>query len=40
MTQSIASMDRVFELMDEKYDIEDKKNAVICKEAKGEIFFD
>lgn len=40
LTQSIASMDRVFELMDEKYDIEDKKNAVICKEAKGEIFFD
>lgn len=40
LTQSIASMDRVFELIDEKYDIEDKKNAVICKEAKGEIIFD
>ena len=40
LTQSIASMDRVFELIDEKYDIEDKENAVVCKEAKGEIIFD
>ena len=27
LTQSFASMDRVFELMDEKYDIEDKTDA-------------
>jgi len=40
LTQSIASMDRVFELMDEKYDIVDKENAVVCKGAKGEFIFD
>jgi len=40
LTQSIASMDRVFELIDEKYDIEDKENAIVCKEAKGEITFE
>ncbi|WP_108670545.1 ABC transporter ATP-binding protein [Peribacillus acanthi] len=40
MTQSIASMDRVFEFIDEKYDIEDKPNAKECKEVKGDITFD
>jgi len=40
LTQSIASMDRVFELLDEKYDIVDKDNAVVCRGAKGEFIFD
>ena len=40
LTQSIASMDRVFELMDEKYDIVDKDNAVVCMKAKGEFIFE
>lgn len=40
ITQSIASMDRVFEFMDEKYDIVDAPNAVDCKEVAGNIIFD
>jgi ABC-type multidrug transport system fused ATPase/permease subunit len=40
LTQSFASMDRVFELMEEKYDITDKENAVPLPEIKGEIEFD
>ncbi len=40
LTQSIASMDRVFELLDEKYDIVDKDNAIVCRGAKGEFIFD
>lgn len=40
LTQSIASMDRVFEFMDEKYDIKDEPGAVECKNVKGEIIFD
>lgn len=40
LTQSIASMDRVFQLMDEKYDIQDKANAVEMKNIKGEISFE
>lgn len=40
LTQSIASMDRVFELLDEKYDITDKEGAVECRDVKGDIVFD
>jgi ATP-binding cassette, subfamily B, putative efflux pump len=41
LTQSFASMDRVFEFLDEKYDIVDPPNAVQCKEdVKGDITFD
>ncbi len=40
LTQSIASMDRVFELMDEKYDIDDKPDAIECKNVHGDIHFD
>ncbi|WP_019242929.1 MULTISPECIES: ABC transporter ATP-binding protein [Bacillus] len=40
LTQSIASMDRVFEFIDEKYDIEDRKDALECQNVKGNIVFD
>jgi len=40
LTQAIASMDRVFELIDEKYDIQDKDTAVECQNVKGEVVFD
>ncbi|WP_309091642.1 ABC transporter ATP-binding protein [Domibacillus sp.] len=40
LTQSIASMDRVFELLDEKYDITDKKGALECRSVKGDILFE
>ncbi len=40
LTQSIASMDRVFEFIDEKYDIQDKKEAIELKGAHGAITFD
>ncbi|CAM3858550.1 ABC transporter ATP-binding protein [Mesobacillus zeae] len=40
ITQSIASMDRVFEFMDEKYDIEDAPNAVELKGFNGNVTFD
>ncbi|MBM7650262.1 subfamily B ATP-binding cassette protein MsbA [Bacillus ectoiniformans] len=40
MTQAIASMDRVFELLDEKYDVTDKENAVQCENVRGHILFD
>ncbi len=40
LTQSFASMDRVFELMEEKYDIVDKKDATILPTIRGEIEFD
>ncbi|OMP68152.1 ABC transporter ATP-binding protein [Domibacillus epiphyticus] len=40
LTQAIASMDRVFELLDEKYDITDKKDAVECRDVAGDIVFD
>lgn len=40
LTQSIASMDRVFEFMDEEYDIKDKDNAIELKEVEGHITFD
>lgn len=39
LTQSLASMDRVFELFDEKYDIEDSEQAVPLLEMKGDITF-
>jgi subfamily B ATP-binding cassette protein MsbA len=40
ITQSFASMDRVFEFLDEKYDIVDKPSARDCSEVKGDISFD
>jgi ATP-binding cassette, subfamily B, putative efflux pump len=40
ITQSFASMDRVFELMDEKYDVIDLPNAVECKDVLGDISFE
>jgi len=40
MTQAIASMDRVFDLLDEKYDIDDGPNAIECKNVYGEISFE
>jgi len=40
LTQSIASMDRVFEFMDEKYDIQDTPNAVELEKVHGEIKFE
>ncbi len=40
LTQSIASMDRVFEFIDEKYDIQNRSNAVTLNKAYGNITFD
>lgn len=40
LTQSVASMDRVFEFIDEKYDIVDSENAKHLKNVKGDIKFD
>jgi len=40
LTQSIASMDRVFEFMDEKYDITDAEDAVELKRVHGDIRFE
>ncbi|MCQ6277228.1 ABC transporter ATP-binding protein [Bacillus sp. V3B] len=40
LTQSFASMDRVFEFIDEKYDIEDKPDSIECDNVKGHIVFD
>lgn len=39
LTQSIASMDRVFEFLDEKYDIVDLENAKPLNYVKGDISF-
>jgi ATP-binding cassette, subfamily B, putative efflux pump len=39
LTQSIASMDRVFEFMDEKYDIKDSPDSVELKKVHGDISF-
>ncbi len=39
LTQSIASMDRVFEFMDEKYDIKDSPDAVELQKVHGDISF-
>ncbi|MFD2442416.1 ABC transporter ATP-binding protein [Bacillus sp. CGMCC 1.16607] len=40
ITQSLASMDRVFEFIDVAYDIEDAPNARSCQNVKGNITFD
>ncbi|WP_275576509.1 ABC transporter ATP-binding protein [Mangrovibacillus cuniculi] len=40
LTQSIASMDRMFQLFDEPYDIENSPNAKALPRTKGEIIFD
>ncbi|HEX5564038.1 MAG TPA: ABC transporter ATP-binding protein [Sporosarcina sp.] len=40
LTQSFASMDRVFELMEEPYDIKDKSGAKALPRIEGEIQFD
>jgi subfamily B ATP-binding cassette protein MsbA len=39
LTQSFASMDRVFELMDEKYDIVNRDNPIYAKKLDGQIHF-
>ncbi|WP_079708868.1 ABC transporter ATP-binding protein [Paraliobacillus ryukyuensis] len=40
LVQSIASMDRVYELLDEAYDIKDKPNAKPLTKVDGDITFD
>lgn len=40
LTQSIASMDRMFELIDEKYDIDDSPDAIACEHVRGHIQFE
>lgn len=40
ITQSVASMDRVFEFADEKYDIVDRPNSIECEDVNGDILFD
>ena len=40
ITQSFASMDRVFEFLDEKYDIIDDPNARECSYVQGDISFE
>lgn len=40
ITQSFASMDRVFEFLDEKYDIVDDPNARVCSNVYGDISFE
>nr|WP_208404561.1 ABC transporter ATP-binding protein [Saccharococcus thermophilus] len=40
LTQSFASMDRMFEFFDEPYDIVDAPNAIDCKEVKGDVVFE
>ncbi|MEH7226315.1 ABC transporter ATP-binding protein [Bacillus sp. JJ1566] len=40
LTQALASMDRVFEFIDEKYDIVDGPNAVECKKVSGNMNFE
>ncbi|PIC81968.1 ABC transporter ATP-binding protein [Sporosarcina sp. P1] len=40
LTQSFASMDRVLDLMNEKYDVIDKENAKVLPSIAGEIEFD
>lgn len=40
LTQAIASMDRMFELMDEPHEIQDKKGAHELTRARGDIAFD
>ncbi|MDH2879599.1 ABC transporter ATP-binding protein [Bacillus cytotoxicus] len=40
LTQSFASMDRVFELLDEKYDIVNVNHAIQTKKLDGKVVFD
>ncbi|MFJ7408806.1 MULTISPECIES: ABC transporter ATP-binding protein [unclassified Lysinibacillus] len=40
LTQSIASMDRMFELIDEPYEVKNKKNALPLSPATGEVRFE
>ena len=40
LTQSIASMDRMFELMDEPYEVQNKVNARELQDVKGEVRFE
>lgn len=40
LTQSTASMDRMFELIDETYDIQEKENAMILPRLAGEVKFE
>ncbi len=40
LTQALASMDRVFEFVDEKYDIVDKEDAIDCPRIQGDVSFD
>lgn len=40
ITQSFASMDRVFEFLDEKYDIVDSPDAQVCNQVHGDISFE
>ena len=39
LTQSIASMDRMFELMDETYDVQNKPKAIELPKAQGKVEF-
>ncbi|MEG7335714.1 ABC transporter ATP-binding protein [Bacillus sp. 0102A] len=39
LTQSIASMDRVFEFIDEPYELTDKPNAIKANQIRGEVEF-
>ncbi|QYX44353.1 ABC transporter ATP-binding protein/permease [Bacillus inaquosorum] len=39
LTQSIASMDRVFEFIDEPYELTDKPNAIKADQIRGEVEF-
>ena len=39
LTQTLASMDRVFEFIDEKYDIVDKAEAIELKQVEGRVTF-
>ena len=40
LVQSIASMDRMFELIDEKYDVKNKDNAIELPKLEGKLQFD
>lgn len=40
LTQSIASMDRMFELMDEEYDVQNKPNAIYLPPVSGQVSFE
>lgn len=40
LTQSIASMDRMFELMDERYDVQNKANAQELSPVEGKVSFE